>query len=125
TTPSTSGRTVDERSERIVAMKLDDCSSGFFCSVRVVTPIGGGPDAAGRGAPLPRVQAVAATSINVPSAAARPDCELSWKDIAPEGRSEIGARLDAVPRKVVPLVSGAKEKATRRAWPSTAPTVRD
>src|SRR4051812_33216085 len=84
TTPSTSGCTVDDRFDRIVAMNPDDCSIGFFCSVSVDTPIGGGGPAADAGVPL-RVHAAPPTSSKTGSATARRCGRVRWKDIAPEG----------------------------------------
>src|SRR5262245_33579176 len=81
TTPSTSGWTVDDRNERIVAMKPDVCSTGFFVRVIVDTPIAGGAPAGG---PPPRVQALA-TIATEPRRTATRGADLIWKGIAPEG----------------------------------------
>jgi len=74
---------VDECNDRIVAMKPDDCSIGFFASVMVDTPIGGGAPAPA-GGPPPRVHAEARIARD-PMATERCREGLFWKDIAPEG----------------------------------------
>ena len=77
TMPSTSGWTVVERSERMVAMKSEVCSMGFSCSVKSDTPVGGGAPPAGPAPWAGRSPPQAAASRHaVPSSAGR---TRGWK----------------------------------------------